>query len=137
MSGNTSPVARSPRTFLMRRSLKARSLVTGHQWSSDGFITLLSNFCNRCMTEDGDRLLFDEARDLLANRCAALLILFDCGLGFVPPSILVLLSVTKTRRLTAAFDAEDIARLCSLNLRIRPAGIGVGWISHTFHPLFH
>src|SRR5262245_40708087 len=64
MSGNTSPVARSPRTFLMRRSLKARSLVTGHQWSSDGFITLLSNFCNRCMTEDGERLLFDEARDL-------------------------------------------------------------------------
>src|SRR5262245_30147325 len=31
--------------------LEGRSLVTGHHWSRDGFMTLLSNFCNRYITD--------------------------------------------------------------------------------------
>jgi hypothetical protein len=54
-----------------------------------------------------------------------------------PATIFLLLGVSQARRFTAAFDAEDIARLSPVSIRIRPVGIRIRWISHESSPLLN
>jgi hypothetical protein len=54
-----------------------------------------------------------------------------------PATIFILLGISQARRFTAALDAEDIARLSPLSIRIRPVGIRVRWIGHESSPLWN